>query len=314
MDAFGRCRFAFFLAAAATFCNQALAQPTSFHNAGSFAAPASPPQTNEYVDDGSFWQFVDPPVTVSVQWIRFTLNAPIEGDLYLDIDARLYTPGLPGTYALYDSAGNFIAADDSSGGFPLNGAPGLSFGSSTERVQFISQSLRGQHGAQLPAGTYWLAMIAGSLQDVTLGATGWNVSTTQSWELGFGEEQMFLETAIVVGNTTWPEAPSNDDCANALAVSENVGETPAWTGSNIGATQDGFSPCYPNLFNVTTKDIWFSYTPSVSGWAEVVATGGAGGAALPLLTLYDGGCGGPVVRCAAAVRSSRSVARGWHSP
>ena len=272
------------------------AQPTTFFNAGTFDIPGTPAYASEYVSEGEFLVYDDPPVDLVVQWVRFTITTPVQGYLYLDFDARVYSPGIDITYALYGPTGNLIASDSGTGGFPVGGGAGLSFGSTAERVPFANRFLRGQHGS-LDAGTYWFAVIAGGPGEVTLAPTNWGVSTTASYPLGYEEGELFMEAGIIAGNTIPLPPPSNDDCANALIIGENQGASPAWQGSNIGATEDGQSPCYPDLENVTTKDVWFRYIPSVTGWAQAVATGGAGGGALPILTRYEGDCGSAPARC-----------------
>ncbi|QOJ00243.1 MAG: hypothetical protein HRU70_06975 [Phycisphaeraceae bacterium] len=274
-----------------------LAQPAEYFDLGAAEAPAAPPYAGGYVDDGTFLPYVDPPELLTVRWVRFELIGGVSGDVYLDFDARVYTPDTPITFALYDSAGGLIAVNSGGGGFPSGGGAGLSFGSSGERVPFVNTALRGQDGSALASGVYWFAVAAGSLGEVTAGATGWGLTTTASYTLEYDEPGLFTEVGIIAGNTAPPPRPVNDDCADALPIGENAGPMPSWVGTNFGATQDGVSPCYPSLAGVTMKDVWFRYVPSVGGWAEVEATGGAGGAATPLLTLYDGGCGGLPTRC-----------------
>ncbi len=283
------------LAAVAVLVSHAAAQPSSFTDLGSFSAPASPPGARTIVDDGSFLPYEDPPVILTVRWVRFQIGAPITEDLYLDIDGRNYH-AVGVTYALFDGSGNLIAADDTDGSFPAGAAPALSFGSTAERTPWSGPATAGQDGS-LAAGVYWFAVVAGLRSEITLG-NGWSVSTPRALELGFDADQLYLDASITVGNTTPLPPPSNNDCANALLVGENVGATPAWSGDNHGATQDGFSTCYPAVDNLTYKDIWFNYVPSATGWVTMTLGGGAGGGATPILTRYNAGCGSVQVRCA----------------
>ncbi len=271
------------------------AQPTNFADLGSITAAATPSSALEYVslppaflDPG----FAGPGQLLTVAWARFDLSAPIDGDLFLDIDSRITSiSSTPGDLfmALYDNAGNLVAADDTDGSFPELFAAGLSFGSSGFRTPPNTPVLAGQDGATLPAGRYWLALAAGNAFTVTANPTGWDITTTSSYQLGFlFDGTSYVELSITTGNTTPLPPPSNDNCTSPLAIGENTNaDTPVWTGSNAGATSDGLVPCYGYVFPANApKDIWFQYTASSTGFAEVVATGGAGGGGTPLLARY----------------------------
>jgi hypothetical protein len=268
-----------------------LAQPAAFFDLDTIVAPVTPPSASEPYDTSGAFGFSGE--TLGVQWFRFSLAAPIAGDLYLDVSADIFEPERDLALALYDATGALVASDDSTNGRFGLGA-GLSFGSTAERTPPDNPRLLGQNGATLAAGEYWLALAAGTGTDLTFGATDWNVTTTASFPLGFGEGESYIEVYVYAGNTTPPPAPSNDDCANAIAIAEDVGTTPAFVGSTAGATQDGSSPCYANIPGVTFKDVWFTYTPSQSGWVQVVATGT--GSASPILSKWSA-CGGFVERC-----------------
>jgi hypothetical protein len=288
-------------AGAAGAVGHAHAQPSEFLDVGTVTAQATPISVLDYVDafDSAF--ALDGSETLTVKWFRFDLATAITGDLVLDIDTRIYDGG-DLFLALYDSTGTLVAADDVDGSFPTNIAAGLSFGSSLFRTPPSTPRLAGQDG-NLAAGVYWLALAAGSSEDVTLGSTNWGISTTQSYVLGIGEPgSQFIEMSMQAGNVTPVPPPVNDLCSNPLPVSENgPGDTPAWTGTSAGALNDGSSPCYfatpePAL---QAKDIWFVYTPTVSGIIEVIASGGNGGGALPIITQYDSvGCLAVPIRCA----------------
>lgn len=285
----------------AAIASSVAAQPTSFLDLGDLAAPATPNSVLEYVDafDSAF--NFDGSETLSVKWFRFNLQTPIAGDLVLDIDTRIYDGG-DLFLALYDASGNLVASDDIDGSFPTNIAAGLSFGSPLFRTPPNTPRLAGQDG-NLAAGEYWLALAAGTSEDVTLGTTNWAISSIQSYVLGIGEpDTQFIEMSMYLGNATPVPPPANDLCSSPTFITENgPGDTPAWSGSSAGALNDGLSPCYfatpePAL---QAKDIWFVYTPTVSGIVEVIASGGAGGGATPILTQYDSvGCFASPIRCA----------------
>lgn len=282
----------------------ASAQPASFFDLGAIAAPASPSSVVEYVELPrglfDFGSGTEPGETLSVKWIRFDLTAPVSSPLFLDIDSRIYNGG-DLFMAVYDNSGNLLASDDVDGSFPDNIGAGLSFGSSDERRPQNNPRLFGQDGATLPAGRYWFALAAGGANEVSANATNWDLTTTAAIPLGFFlPGTSYLELAFMVGNTTPLPRPPNDDCADALPIGENPDfGTPVWVGSNIGANNDGASPCYANIGEPSRqgKDVWFSYTPSASGIAIVEVDGGAGGAATPIVTRYSGGCGSAAVQC-----------------
>jgi len=74
--------------------------------------------------------------------------------------------------------------------------------------------------------------------------------------------------------------PPNDACASAIAV--GVGITPY---DNLLATLDGPSPC-----GLLGADVWFSFTPAVSGQASVT-TCSANRTYDTVLAVHTGGCG-----------------------
>ncbi|MFO0375786.1 MAG: GC-type dockerin domain-anchored protein, partial [bacterium] len=72
------------------------------------------------------------------------------------------------------------------------------------------------------------------------------------------------------------------------------------TGTTRGATSDGQFPCWPfnNEEPFNTKDIWFRYIPSASGYAEISSAGEPG--QTPMISRFDGalGCGSASLQCA----------------
>jgi hypothetical protein len=282
----------------------ALAQPQSFADVGTIVPIASPLSVREYVElpnDTFDFGGASPGAALNVRWLRFDLASPIDGDVFLDIDTRVYTPGSDLVLALYDAAGTLVAVDSDDGSFPENVSAGLSFGSGGFRTPPDTPRLAGQDGV-LAAGEYWLAIAAGGLGDVAAGLTNWEFTSTQTYTLGFFTPgTTYLELSLATGNTTPLEAPSNDRCDTPLAIGENgPNDEPAWEGTSAGALNDGFSTCYfptsePSL---QAKDIWFLYTPTVTGLVEIAASGGNGGGATPIVTRYDvPGCFSVPVQC-----------------
>ncbi|HLP84991.1 MAG TPA: hypothetical protein VK157_11635 [Phycisphaerales bacterium] len=272
----------------------ALAQPTDFYDFGLLDPVTAPPYASAAVDLSEMFDF-DSQIPLTVQWARFTLAGPISGDTFLDTGLFISLPAEPVLVALYNSTGNLVAFDESQGGFL--GAGGLSFGSSSERVPFTVAGHAGQDGT-LAAGTYWLAFVAGPAGTAaTINPTNWDVTTTASTVLGFDENENYIAPVIYLGNTTPVAAPANDNCANAIPVFEDIGAAPAWQGSNFGATQDGVASCYSNLQGVTTKDIWFSYIPSQTGFAQIVAATTGDDANDAVISLFPAGCGTIASRC-----------------
>ncbi len=276
------------------------AQPATFFDVGDITAPATPPSTTEYVNlPFNLFDFGGGEI-LTVKWLRFNLTDTVTSPLFFDVDTRIYEGG-DLFLALYDNAGNLVATDDVDGSFPDGIGAGLSFGSLDARNPPSTPRLAGQDGATLPSGVYWLALVAGGASSVTANPTAWDVTTTDSIQLGFFlPGTSYLEMAILVGNTVPFPPPANDNCENALPLGEDAapGE-PAWVGTNQGATNDGFTPCYgtPAFPALAAKDIWFLYTPTQTGKAVISAGGGAGGAATPVLSAYFDGCGSSVRAC-----------------
>ncbi|MEY3231641.1 MAG: hypothetical protein RL689_1730 [Planctomycetota bacterium] len=286
-------------------CSAAWGQPTEYFDIGPVNPPAAPATAREYLPLTNFdlFDFFEGDV-LTVEWMRFDVQTPVVPPLYLDVDTRLYQlENLPVglTLALYDASGNLVAVDDRDGSFPEGfGAAGLSFGSTDYRVPPDLYVNRGQDGT-LAAGTYWLALSAGSLLLTQAGPTGWDVTTDAAYSMGFFDPgTYYLDISMLAGNTTPVPPPPNDLCQNALVVGENPDPfTPVWTGTNAGALNDGQFPCYRNNTPpFDTKDVWFSYVPSRTGYAVITATGGSGGAT-PMIDRYDAsqGCGSPSVQC-----------------
>lgn len=289
------------------------AQPASFYDLGTFSAASEPASTQRSVADFSpaFDESGDDAV-IRVKWFRFTVTNDIIGELFIDIDMWFYGEGDP-ALVLFDNAGRLLWEDDGSGSFPKGVAAGLSFGSTGPRTPPTSPQLDGQYGP-LSAGTYWLALVAGPTY--SSGFTDWDLTTSSELLLSTtGGIEMYM----TAGNTTPLPAPSNDLCSGAIEVSEGMNEfVPAWAGSNIGALHDTFTPCYTNAPHPDnrSKEVWVRYVPSVTGLVSMEARGGAGGGALPILTLYPS-CEELAVQCAGGgsigstlVRLTREVRAG----
>jgi hypothetical protein len=285
-----------------------LAQPVDAFDFGVVNAPSTPASVRQVLPLNSFGLFdLFGGDMLTVRWVRFEVATPIVPPLYLDFDTQLFTLnninrafGL--TLAMYDAAGGLIAVDDQDAARPLFGdsipAAGLSFGSTDFRLLPEYVMSRGQDGT-LAAGTYWLALAAGSQLFTTAGPTGWDVTTDASYLLDFSDtDTYFLNIEMTVGNTT---PPQNDRCQDALVVGEDPAPfTPVWIGGTLGATRDGQFPCLPNTapqFDV--RDLWFSYVPSRTGYASIYA-GERGPRLVTAMDRYDAaqGCGSPSVECA----------------
>jgi hypothetical protein len=287
------------------------AQPVDFFDLGVVNAPATPASTRQALALSSFGLFdFRNGDLLTVKWIRFEVQTPIVPPLYLDVDTQFFplnnvNSAFGLTLALYDAAGRLVAVDDRDGAtlpFSLGRpAAGLSFGSTDFRMPPEYVLSRGQDGT-LAAGTYWLALAAGSQQFTTAEPTGWNITTDTSYLLDFSDPDTFyLDIAMAVGNTTPLPPPRNDRCQDAWVVGENPDAfTPAWTGSNAGALNDAQFPCAGNTTPPSNiKDVWFSYVPSRTGYASIYV--GANDLRSPvLMDRYDAaqGCGAPSVECA----------------
>jgi hypothetical protein len=273
----------------------AVAQPTTFVDLGTVNVPTDP-HSQEYLETSAIFDYENENFTV--KWLKVTFTQPISGNDYVDVFSYTSDPSTPIVMAWYDNLGSLITFDDQDG--TQAGGSGLSFGSTAERVPFNNPSSQGQDGT-FAAGTYWIALVAGPVGSAaTLGDSDWSVTTTASVPVGFGGDgTTYFETGAVAGNTSPVPSPANDDCSNALVVSENAGNTPAWTGSNFGASLDGVSPCYPSPSSgvITAKDIWFSYVPTVTGWVNVSAIAEGDTSNSAVLSLFGNGCGTIATRC-----------------
>jgi len=79
--------------------------------------------------------------------------------------------------------------------------------------------------------------------------------------------------------------PANDDCNDAIAVTEGV----PYSGSTVGATEDGQSSCSYN----DTADVWHSYAPNNPGLVTISL---AGSTFDTTLAVFDG-CEGTELAC-----------------
>ena len=79
--------------------------------------------------------------------------------------------------------------------------------------------------------------------------------------------------------------PANDDCNDAIAVSEGA----PYSGSTVGATEDGQSSCSYN----DTADVWHSYAPNNPGLVTISL---AGSTFDTTLAVFDG-CEGTELAC-----------------
>ena len=270
------------------------AQPTFFFQVEQIEVPASPPEAQQLYT--SFRSAFDPSgETLTVKWFRFELASTLTSQTYLDIDTRIDS-SQDVLLALYDNAGNLVAVDDVDGSFPTDVAAGLSFGSNAVRTPPILIRARGQDGL-LTAGTYWLALAAGSLNQATVGTTNWSISTTASFQI---DRFNPVDLAFVTGNTIPNPPPANDECTGAIVVGESTSPgVPVWLGTNQGATPSPDQQCAPPPTpELASRDVWFSYVPTRTGRVLIEATGGAGGAATPVLTAYSS-CQGSILACSA---------------
>lgn len=87
------------------------------------------------------------------------------------------------------------------------------------------------------------------------------------------------------GTATFTVSVPNDDCANAIAVAEG-----SYVFDTSAATTDGSASC---TFDSSGKDIWYTYTPTVTGSATISLCGSSFDT---LLTVFSG-CGGSELAC-----------------
>jgi hypothetical protein len=206
------------------------AQPTAFVNVGRVTVPAIPSgaSTSFPLPTGAFDYGiigVRPGETLTVKWFRFELQGGATGAQYLDLDTSVIPSG-DVFLALYDGQGVLVATDDADGSLPNGFAAALSFGSTQARTGG-SANLVGQDGPLEP-GLYWLALVAGSADEVVALPTNWNVTTTASLPLGLIEPgTSFVSLSITAGNTgpcdgpvVTPTAAVVEACAGGTAQVE----------------------------------------------------------------------------------------------
>ncbi len=76
-----------------------------------------------------------------------------------------------------------------------------------------------------------------------------------------------LPRAVPPAGTPAKGAPANDDCDDAQAITDG-----SWIGDSSGAVNDGSASCG---FSSFAPDVWFKYTPTVSGEVYVSTFGSA---------------------------------------
>jgi hypothetical protein len=281
----------FVVLATASFATASFAQPEVFTDLGGFAAPLTPPSQ---VSGAALVVGGDAaPEILTVKWYRFFVDQEISAPAFFQTTttaSTVFAGPANVSLALYNAAGGLVATE-----FGGESA-GLSFGSTLPGPRSAGENY-GRDGATLPVGEYYLAVAAGGSSSVTAGATDWNVTTTSSLLLDldnlFGAYALTL--ALSFGNTdpTASAPPANDECANALVVTD--GQT--WIGSNELANADGDLSCYNPLPGETFPDVWFKFTPASSGVVNAFSNvQDASDAVLPALARFDG-CGQPSVQC-----------------
>lgn len=98
--------------------------------------------------------------------------------------------------------------------------------------------------------------------------------------------------AIALGSIAlfWPkianaDAPTNDDCANAITVIDDAGIP----GTTLEATDSGAEICVVH----DTKDVWYAYTAAANGLVTISTCGSDYDSTL---IVYDA-CGGSLIQC-----------------
>jgi subtilisin-like proprotein convertase family protein len=220
-----------------------------------------------------------------VQWIKFTIAGVTRtsGD-YLDIDTNGGTlTGGDSMIGLYDNSGNRIATNDDSGpgaysmlsfGATTPSRPGLA---ATGNAGSVGSTHAGANGANLAAGTYWLAVTGFS---ATFGTTGWTITTshTRSGDVAYRLAYVYTPPGNPVGSGGFsPAAVRSCDGGSVLTtVSVTPGANPASTGirvkgdfSSLGGAS--LQDMFDNGTNgdVTAGDNIYSYAINVASGTAV---------------------------------------------
>ncbi len=125
------------------------------------------------------------------------------------------------------------------------------------------------------------------------------IASGQTVVIQVGGYNLQSGTGSLAVNFTASGAPNNDNCAQAIAVSNG---TPT-AFNTINATTDGPENCGFN----NAKDIWYSYTACGDG---TISASTCGSSFDTVVTIYDG-CGGAVLACnddACGLQSNASFA------
>ncbi|MEY3231844.1 MAG: hypothetical protein RL689_1933, partial [Planctomycetota bacterium] len=218
------------VASAMTLAAAAYAQPTPNADLGTIAPGA--------VATGTLTGIAP----AQVQWIKFTIAGVTRtsGD-YLDIDTNGGTlTGGDSMIGLYDNSGNRIATNDDSGpgaysmlsfGATTPSRPGLA---ATGNAGSVGSTHAGANGANLAAGTYWLAVTGFS---ATFGTTGWTITTshTRSGDVAYRLAYVYTPPGNPVGSGGFsPAAVRSCDGGSVLTtVSVTPGANPASTGIRV---------------------------------------------------------------------------------
>lgn len=115
-----------------------------------------------------------------------------------------------------------------------------------------------------------------------------NVTVGPSATLGVKSLQFTVTDAQSrsgTGNIGFTVTPPNDDCANPTPVVNGI-----YSWDNSGATTDGASP---SCQSSTSKDLWYLYSPSLTGTANITTCGTVQDT---VLSVYDT-CGGTQLAC-----------------
>ncbi|HLP83303.1 MAG TPA: hypothetical protein VK157_03050 [Phycisphaerales bacterium] len=276
---------------AALLATAAFAQPVDFADLGAFAAPLSPPSQISGTAFSLGGRFI--PEELTVKWYRFTITEELSAPAFLQVTTTASTGfAVPGNVSLafYDATGNLVATEF--GGV----SAGLSFGSTIAGPR-SNGGPYGRDGATLAAGEYYVAVAAGGAGNVTAGATNWDVTTNASLTLDLNNifTSYAVTLALSFGNSD-PRSttgPANDTCANAEVVTDGQ----FWIGSNDLANADADFACFQPRPDEVLRDVWFSFTPTVSGVATASSNvQDVSAAVLPALARYEG-CGQPSVQC-----------------
>ncbi|CAG1010077.1 hypothetical protein PHYC_03792 [Phycisphaerales bacterium] len=178
-----------------------------------------------------------------VDWYQFTLASAVQMSDLSFLNADTVGAGFDTELAVYDAAGNLMATDDDDA-VGLQSA--LSFGSGDATFPGTGGAVANGRDGNLPAGTYYVAVVG---YNTTFGTTGWTITTggtaTGSYTLNLG-----LGTASAIGD------PSGTIDLGTLVQPQTINRSDPLAASTVQVYKmvvPSVSNAIPNFLDIDTE-------------------------------------------------------------